>query len=255
MLSAKCLTQIFLLSTQHFALLKTMFCPKCGTQNPETGRFCRSCGADLGNISEALSGKLRKQQGLTDRKGKPVNYEGAITKMFTGLAFLIVALVLGYTGIAGGQFWWFWMLIPAFGSIGSGVAQYVQLKKTEGRNVSFAANNQNVFNSAAPNASLPPPQSNLDEIRNLINSGNKITAIKVHRETFGTGLKDAKDAVEQMEREMLMPPNVANNYGEPPRSSVYDTGELTVPPSVTENTTRHLEINSEGETMTLPKNK
>ena len=38
-----------------------------------------------------------------------------------------------------------------------------------------------------------------------------------------------------------------------PQSSIYDTGELITPPSVTEGTTRHLEINKEGETMTLPK--
>ncbi|MGI8670151.1 MAG: zinc-ribbon domain-containing protein, partial [Aridibacter sp.] len=23
-----------------------MFCPKCGTQNPENGKFCRKCGTD-----------------------------------------------------------------------------------------------------------------------------------------------------------------------------------------------------------------
>lgn len=34
--------------------------------------------------------------------------------------------------------------------------------------------------------------------------------------------------------------------------SRYQTGDL-VPPSVTDSTTRHLEMNSEGETMTLPK--
>lgn len=38
------------------------------------------------------------------------------------------------------------------------------------------------------------------EIQQLIQSGNKIQAIKVFRETFGTGLKEAKDAVEAMER-------------------------------------------------------
>lgn len=38
-----------------------------------------------------------------------------------------------------------------------------------------------------------------------------------------------------------------------PQGSIYDTGDLATPPSVTENTTRHLEMNSEGETMTLPK--
>lgn len=38
------------------------------------------------------------------------------------------------------------------------------------------------------------------EIKRLIDSGQKIEAIKIFRETFGTGLKEAKDAVEAMER-------------------------------------------------------
>ena len=37
-----------------------------------------------------------------------------------------------------------------------------------------------------------------------------------------------------------------------PEDSRYKTGDLA-PPSVTDSTTRHLELNSEGETMTLPK--
>lgn len=45
-------------------------------------------------------------------------------------------------------------------------------------------------------------------------------------------------------------PPVQTEYVAP--DSRYKTGDL-VPPSVTDNTTRHLEINSEGETMTLPK--
>lgn len=38
------------------------------------------------------------------------------------------------------------------------------------------------------------------EIQKLIRNGNKIQAIKVFRETFGTGLAEAKEAVEAMER-------------------------------------------------------
>lgn len=38
------------------------------------------------------------------------------------------------------------------------------------------------------------------EIRQLIHDGKKIEAIKVFREAFGTGLKEAKDAVEAIER-------------------------------------------------------
>ncbi len=38
------------------------------------------------------------------------------------------------------------------------------------------------------------------EVQRLIHSGKKIEAIKVFRESFGTGLKEAKDAVEAIER-------------------------------------------------------
>lgn len=240
-----------------------MFCPKCGTQNADTGKFCRQCGTDLATVSDALAGKNPVQmQGFEqlqqiqnwNKKGKPITYEQAITKIFSGMAFLIVAAVLGITNIAGGHFWWFWMLIPAFGSLGSGVAQYIHLKKLEKYNpAAFVAQNaQNVFHPSTQKTVLPSPSAHLDEIHNLINSGNKIEAIKVYRETYGTGLKEAKEAVELLERRQ-QPMAISQSYREPPQTSIYDTGELAVPPSVVEGTTRHLEMNSEGETMTLPK--
>ena len=49
-------------------------------------------------------------------------------------------------------------------------------------------------------------------------------------------------------------PPTNTDYVAPPKQSIYDTGELHERPgSVTENTTRHLQMDSEGETMTLPK--
>jgi ribosomal protein L7/L12 len=227
-----------------------MFCPKCGTQNPETGRFCRSCGADLGNVSAALSGNLPQAPYAVDPRKRAVSWEAAISKLFTGMAFLIIAIVLGVTGIAGGHSWWFWMLIPAFGALGSGVAQFVQLKKLEKKEALFAPQNtQNTINSASRNNALPSSQTDYIEIKQLIRSGNKIEAIKVYRETFGSSLKDAKEAVEQIEREQA----AKSDFVAPPRGSIYETGELEIPPSVTEGTTRHLQMDSEGETMTLPK--
>lgn len=181
-----------------------MFCPKCGTQNPDDGRFCRKCGADLGNVSAALSGESRQLRYMVDPRKRGVSWEHAITKMFTGLAFLIVAIILGVTGKFGGQVWWFWLLIPAFGSLGSGVAQFVQLKKLEKQEAGFSPQNTpNVINSAPQNNALPPTQT---------------------------------------------------DYVAPPKQSIYDTGDLAERPgSVTEGTTRHLQMDSEGETMTLPK--
>jgi ribosomal protein L7/L12 len=42
---------------------------------------------------------------------------------------------------------------------------------------------------------------NMDEIRAALQDGNKIVAIKLYREYSGLGLKEAKDIVDQMERD------------------------------------------------------
>lgn len=171
-----------------------MFCPKCGQSNPETGKFCRSCGTDLGNVSQALSGAQPPQPAqILNSKGKPINYEGAITKIFSGIGFLAVAIALAFTI---GKGWWFWFLIPAFGALGSGVAQYFQLRHSEKNGATFAPVQESL---PSQGAALPPAQT-----------------------------------------EFVSP------------ESRYKTGDL-VPPSVTDNTTRHLEMESEDKTKALPK--
>ncbi|MBX3299723.1 MAG: zinc ribbon domain-containing protein [Acidobacteria bacterium] len=101
-----------------------MFCPNCGQENPDQGRFCRSCGNALANVTAALASTPTAP--LVDDKGKPVTLEGAITKFFTGLAFLIVAIAISFSI---GKGWWFWLLIPAFTMMGSGVARYFQVRE------------------------------------------------------------------------------------------------------------------------------
>ena len=171
-----------------------MFCPKCGSQNPDSGRFCRGCGADLGNVSQALANPAASAP--RDRRGRPISWESATTKTALGAAFLIIAFVLGATG--NGRGWWYWMLVPAFLMLGSGVAQFIQIKRAEGGQVGFAPMSPSLPGEEA-RAPLPPQRS------------EPITA-----------------------------------------ESRYKTGDL-VPPSVTDATTRHLEIDSEGKTITLPK--
>jgi hypothetical protein len=148
-------------------------------------------------VSDVLTGKLKIERGCgTNRRGKPITLESSLTKLFMGIAFVVVAIALALTGKGGG--WWFYMLIPALMFIGSGIAQFIQVRSGQ-RSAQFADPSQNILSGSASTTALPPKQTNF-----------------------------------------ISP------------ESRYETGDL-VPPSVTDTTTRHLEVNSEGETMTLPK--
>jgi len=117
--------------------------------------------------------------------------------MFSGLAFIAVAAALAVTGA--GRGWWFWLLIPAFMSIGTGVAQYLRIRSAD--------RGQSVYNPVISSSAL---------------GGSNRSAL---------------------------PPD-KTNYVEP--ESRFKTGDM-VPPSVTDNTTRHLEMDTEGQTISLPK--
>ncbi len=186
-----------------------MFCPKCGIQNSETGKFCRGCGTDLGTVSAALTGKLPAQ--FSDAGTAQIHHEArrrsdpnevfgdAMKSIISGIGFLVVAIALLTTGVAGGRNWWWAMLFPAFGLLSKGISDYLKSKRMETAQIGFSNQAQNTLHQPNASASLPPIQT---------------------------------------------------NYVAP--DSRYKTGDL-IPPSVTDGTTRHLEMNSEGETMTLPK--
>ena len=118
-----------------------MFCPKCATQNLEGASFCRVCGANISLVPQALTGQMVKPQiqhdelldescGRRGRRGKPLTLEAAMKNMFMGVAFLIIAIALSRSIGAG---WWFWMLIPAFSLMGTGIAQFVRVKERDKR--------------------------------------------------------------------------------------------------------------------------
>lgn len=115
-----------------------MFCPKCAAQNLDGASFCRVCGANISLVSNALTGRLPQATDDTSldtrrgrrRKGKSEpGIDQAVRSFFMGFAFLLVSMALGYSNA--GRGWWFWMLIPAFSMMGTGVAQYLRSKDRE----------------------------------------------------------------------------------------------------------------------------
>ena len=113
-----------------------MFCPKCAAQNLEGASFCRTCGANISLVPQALTGHLAEppvtevEGGCRTRRGKELTLEQPFKNFFLGIAFVIISIVLSRTI---GQVWWFWMLIPAFSLMATGLAQYIRLKEHERR--------------------------------------------------------------------------------------------------------------------------
>lgn len=118
-----------------------MFCPKCATQNLEGVGFCRGCGANISLVPQAMTGEMVQPRPAPEdevldescgRRGRkrPLTLDVAFKNMFIGVAFLIISIALSRTI---GAAWWFWMLIPAFSLLGTGIAQYIRVKERDKR--------------------------------------------------------------------------------------------------------------------------
>lgn len=117
-----------------------MFCPKCAAQNLEGASYCRVCGANISLVPQALTGELplaavegvsRSDKRALKRRDKEASLGNAFRNAFMGIAFLLVSMALAFSAM--GRGWWFWMLIPAFSLMGTGVAQYIKVKEEEKR--------------------------------------------------------------------------------------------------------------------------
>lgn len=114
-----------------------MYCPRCAAQNIDNASFCRSCGANLSLVPQALSGRLPEDQSdkveraieAMKRRREP-NLGRGIRRTSVGFAFLLIVAALffarspiGFRGI--------WLLIPAFLLLGKGIADIVTAISTE----------------------------------------------------------------------------------------------------------------------------
>lgn len=136
-----------------------MFCPKCATQNLDGASFCRVCGANISLVPQAISGQLQVENegacGITSRRrrGKEVGLDSAFRSAFMGLGFLFVSIALSFSAV--GRGWWFWMLIPAFSMMGTGVAQYIRFKDQEKKALANGSARQPMFQQPTQVGSLP----------------------------------------------------------------------------------------------------
>lgn len=139
-----------------------MFCPKCAAQNLDGASFCRVCGANISLVPNALSGQLAQTPEVEEsescgfsgrrRSRRAPSIDAALKNAFMGFAFLLIAIALAFSRMGAG--WWFWMLIPAFSMMATGLAQYIRVKEKEKH--SFAnPNQQPAFQPQTPPNSFP----------------------------------------------------------------------------------------------------
>lgn len=111
-----------------------MFCPKCAAQNLDGASFCRVCGANISLVPQALNGQMPQTipaEDLTRSEKRAMRkaptLDNAFRNTFMGIAFLLVTVALSLSDI--GRGWWFWMFIPAFSMMGTGIAQYIRYRE------------------------------------------------------------------------------------------------------------------------------
>ena len=122
-----------------------MFCPKCATQNVDGASFCRSCGANISLVSQALDGKLPAEPaaacdefGFRRRgKGEP-SFDNAVRALAMGIAFAVISVLVGRYS-PGGWTWWYWMLIPAAMFFAKGISGLARAKQAKGQTATFAS--------------------------------------------------------------------------------------------------------------------
>ena len=139
-----------------------MFCPKCASQNLEGASFCRTCGANISLVPQALTGQLpevvdevegRGRRGRRKR-GRELSLDHAFKNIFMGMAFLVISIALSFSIM--GRTWWFWMLIPAFSMMGTGIAQFIRIREEQKRNLTAGFPIQSSIPAAPRGSALPP---------------------------------------------------------------------------------------------------
>jgi len=104
-----------------------MYCPTCAAQNIDNAQFCRTCGADIGFLWQAMTTRRlpEKEQQMAE---KGLRYS------FIGAGFLLIAIIMLFAAPAPAS--WqlgFAMLCAAFPLLGSGVAKMLYVRRYEQR--------------------------------------------------------------------------------------------------------------------------
>lgn len=148
-----------------------MFCPKCATQNIDGASFCRSCGANIALVPQAMDKNLPAAPaadctdfglGRRRRRSEP-SIESGVRSLMMGIAFAVISILIGKY-MPGGFTWWYWMLIPAATFLGKGISDLLRLKYEQKQPPAYGAPQLNTLRPTE----LPTPRTG--ELRSPVGS-------------------------------------------------------------------------------------
>lgn len=179
-------------------MAKKFNCPACGKMMEYDGKTtlfqtCGSCGAPIVVPSEIVETSRDEQiESIVNMPSADENYENPQTSIHDPK---VIANARIFEEInAGNKIMAIKLHREAFGT---DLATAKEAVETLERDIARSKNSA----SSMPRREIPAYEENemLSIIYEELDAGRKINAIKVFRETFNTGLKEAKDAVDAME--------------------------------------------------------
>ena len=240
-----------------------MYCQKCGTENPDTGRYCRKCGTAIAGVGAREAPFSSGSDRVSKDEGKG-NWTSAMVLLFLGAGFVAVTGVLAFQPM--GQGWWFWLFFPAFALLGIGVAQTIKVSKEETKR----KDKNDSWESAMGTLFMGVAFLVLTLVLAFqpMGRGWWFWLFFPAFAMLGSGVAqtirlgfEAKHQAEVQERNAERELEAKEQASLPPKQTVYasempdssDVAGERVAPSVTENTTRNLEMEAEAKTRPLSK--
>jgi len=143
-----------------------MYCPKCGIENPDNGKFCRGCGANLINVLAIVNGEITIENVLSEGDDHSELYSSGVRNVILGMGFLLTSIFV--KTMPGDTYYWLFFMIPAFCLTASGVSRILKSDSKKKERALRAKTFQRLpIQQNQPPASLPP--TNTEYIAPMVN--------------------------------------------------------------------------------------
>ncbi len=156
-----------------------MYCPKCGIENPNDGKFCRSCGVNLIGVLLVVDGNLPENLSVPENNKVAEIYSTGVRNLILGFGFGFTAFIV--KSMPGDTYFWTLFLIPAFCLLASGISRIVKAeelkntrKSTPFQIPSLPLNTAN--KQLSPNQTgFIKPQKSIYDTEELVGQPNSVT--------------------------------------------------------------------------------